>query len=151
VNKVRLLLADDNAHLLQLLAYLLSDDNQIVGTVPDGKALLIAAAELRPDIVISDIDMPEVDGLEATRQLREFLPHTKIILMSGHDDSKHVAGALASGASAFVSKGKGGDLRATFNAVIRNVLARTEAEELVGHGTANWERVLTTRKWSAGT
>ncbi|MEP6958963.1 MAG: response regulator [Nitrospirota bacterium] len=137
MNKVRLLLADDNAHLLQLLACLLSDDNQIVGTVPDGKALLIAAAELRPDIVISDIDMPEVDGLEATRQLREFLPHTKIILMSGHDDSKHVASALASGAAAFVSKGKGGDLRATFNAVIRNILAQTEAEELVGHGTAN--------------
>lgn len=136
MKKIRLLLADDNAHLLELLACLLSDGNQIVGTVPDGRALLTAAAELRPDIVISDIDMPIVNGLEATRQLREMLPHTKIILMSAHDDSEHVAGALASGASAFVSKGKVGDLRTTFNAIIRNVLAQPTTEVLVGHGMA---------------
>jgi DNA-binding NarL/FixJ family response regulator len=139
MKKIRLLLADDNSHLLQLLACLLSEEHRIVGTVSDGRALITAAAELRPDIVISDIDMPTVNGLEAARQLRELLPRTKVILMSGHDDSEHVASAVASGACAFVSKGKAGDLRATFNAIIRNVLAQPTSEELVGHGMAKHE------------
>lgn len=139
MKKIRLLLADDDSHLLQLLARLLSEEDRIVGTVADGGALITAAAELRPDIVISDIDMPEVNGLEAARQLREMLPHTKIILMSGHDDSEHVAGALASGACAFVSKGKAGDLRATFNDIIRNALAQPTSKEFVGHGMVKHE------------
>ena len=139
MKKILILLADDNSHVRQLLACLLSDEHRIVGTVADGRALITAAAELRPHIVVSDIDMPVVNGLEAARQLREMLPHTRIILMSGHDDSEHVAGALASGACAFVSKGKAGDLRATFNAIIRNVLAQPTSEELVGHGMAKHE------------
>jgi|CXWL01.1.fsa_nt_gi DNA-binding NarL/FixJ family response regulator len=134
MEKMRLLLADDNPHVLQMLACLLSDEDRIVGTVPDGRTLLTAAAELRPDIVISDIDMPGVNGLEAASQLRELLPHTKVILMSGHDDSDHVAHAFAAGAYAFVSKGQVGDLRTTFNEIIRNALARPASEELVGHG-----------------
>lgn len=132
MEKMRLLLADDNPHVLQMLACLLSDEDRIVGTVPDGRALLIAAAELRPDIVISDIDMPGVNGLEAASQLRELLPHTKVILMSGHDDSDHIVLAFAAGAYAFVSKGQMGDLRTTFNEIIRNALARPASEELVG-------------------
>ena len=136
MEKIRLLLADDNSHVLQMLACLLSGKDRIVSTVPDGMALLTAAAELRPDIVISDIDMPGVNGLEAARQLRELLPDTKVILMSGHDDSKHVAGAFAAGACAFVSKGQAGDLRTTFNGIIRKALARPASEELVGHGMA---------------
>ena len=109
MEKMRLLLADDNPHVLQMLACLLSDEGRTVGTVPDGKALLTAAVELMPDIVISDIDMPGVNGLEAARRLRELLPHTKVILMSGHDDSDHVARAFAAGAYAFVSKGQTGN------------------------------------------
>jgi len=139
MKKARLLLADDHAQILRLLACLLSDEHQIVGTVADGQALLTAAAELMPDIVISDIDMPVLDGLEATRQLKKSLPHIKIILMSGHDDSEHVAGALASGACAFVSKGKSGDLRATFNAIIRNALAQSTSAEPLAHGMAKHE------------
>lgn len=136
---IRILLADDNSHVRQLLACLLSNEHRIVETVADGRSLITAAAELRPDIVISDIDMPVVNGLEAARQLREMLPHTRIILMSGHDDSEHVAGALASGACAFVSKGTAGDLRNTFNAIIRNVLAQPTSDELVGHGMGKHE------------
>lgn len=136
MKKIRVLLADDNPHVLQMLARLLSSEDRIVETVPDGRALLTAAAELRPDIVISDIDMLGVNGLEATRQLRELLPDIKVILMSGHDDSKHVADAFASGACAFVSKGQVGDLRTTFNGIIRKALAQPASEELVGHGMA---------------
>ena len=134
MEKIRLLLADDNSHVLQMLACLLSGEDRIVRTAQDGRALLTAAAELRPDIVISDIDMPGVNGLEATRQLRELLPHTKVILMSGHDDSDNVACAFAAGAYAFVSKGQVGDLQNTFNEIIRNALARPTSEELVEHG-----------------
>lgn len=134
MEKIRLLLADDNPHVLKQLAFLLSAEDRIVGTVPDGRALLTAAVELRPDIIISDIDMPAVNGLEAARQLRELLPHTKVILMSGHDDSEHVTSAIAAGACAFVLKGQVGDLRNTFNELIRNVLARPASEELVGQG-----------------
>ncbi|OGW47379.1 MAG: hypothetical protein A2V62_01385 [Nitrospirae bacterium RBG_19FT_COMBO_58_9] len=78
--------------------------------------------------------MPAVNGLEAARQLRELLPHTKVILMSGHDDLEHVASAFAAGAYAFVSKAQVGDLRNTLNEIIRNALARPASEELVGHG-----------------
>ena len=84
--------------------------------------------------MISDIDIPGVNGLEATRQLRELLPHTTVILVSGHDDSYHVARAFAEGAYAFVSKGQVGDLRTIFNEIIRNALARPASDELVGHG-----------------
>lgn len=139
MKKIRILLADDNSHVRQLLACLLSDEHRIVETVADGRALITAAAELRPDIVISDIDMPVVNGLEAARQLSEMLPLTRIILMSGHDDSEHVASALASGACAFVSKGKAGDLRNTFNVIICNVLAQPTSEDLVGHGMGKHE------------
>ena len=134
MKKIRLLLADDNPLVLRMLAHLLSDEDRIVGTVPDGQSLITAAAELRPDIVISDIDMPFMNGLEAARQLRQLLPHTKVILMSGHDGSEYVASAVAAGACAFVSKGKVGDLRNTFNDIIRNVLEQPASEELVGHG-----------------
>lgn len=136
MEKMRLLLADDNPHVLQMLACLLSDKDRIVGTAQDGRVLLTVAAELRPDIVISDIDMPGVNGLEATRQLRELLPHTKVILMSGHDDSDHVTRAFAAGAYAFVSKGQAGDLRTTFNEIISNALARPASQEFVAHGMA---------------
>ena len=58
-------LADDHPEILQIFARLLSDENRIVGTVSAGRALVTAADELRQDIVISDIDMPVVNGLEA--------------------------------------------------------------------------------------
>jgi len=134
MKKIRLLLADDNSRVLRLLACLLANEYQIVGTVPDGKALVAAALDLQPDVVISDVDMPALDGLEAARQLRNALPRTKVILMSGHDDAEQVAGAYASGACAFVSKGKTGDLRAIFSSIIHGVLAQSAFEEPVGNG-----------------
>ena len=77
MRKLRLLLADDHPGILQMFACLLSDEHRIVGTVSDGRALITAAAELKPDIVVSDIDMPVVSGLEAARQLRKMHPHTR--------------------------------------------------------------------------
>jgi hypothetical protein len=71
--------------------------------------------------------------------LREMVPHSKIILMSGRDDAEHVAREVASRACAFVSKGRVGDLRATVNAVIRTILAQQTSEEFVGHGMATFE------------
>jgi len=136
MKQIRILLADDNPHVLQLLACLLSDEHRIVGTVADGRALITAAAELRPDIVISDIDMPTLDGLEAARQLRQLLPDIKVILMSGHEEAEYVAAAFAAGACAFVSKGKAGVLRTTMNVIIRNIFAQSKSKQLVTHGMA---------------
>lgn len=121
MKKVRLLLADDHPEILQLLGLLLSDEYLIVGMVENGSALVTAAVELRPDIIISDIDMPILNGLEAARRLRSLLPQTAVILMSGHDEAEYVAAACAAGARAFVPKGGLRELRTVLNSVIHGL------------------------------
>ena len=94
MKKLRVLLADEHPPLLHHLSALLSDDFCVVGTVSDGKALLAAALELKPEVIISDIDMPIMNGLEAVRQLKALLPSTKVIFLTNHKEHRNLRGRI---------------------------------------------------------
>ena len=121
MKKLRVLLADQHPPLLHHLNALLSDDFCIVGTVSDGKALLATALELKPEVIISDIDMPIMNGLEAVRQLKALLPNCKVIFLTNHKEHEYVTAAFSVGASAFLCKVGHRDLRGRIRAVVRDL------------------------------
>ena len=100
----RVLLADDHALLLGAFEKLLSDDCDIVAQVSDGRALVAAADRLKPDIVVLDIAMPLLNGLEAARQIKHNLPNVRLIFVTMNDDTDLAAEAFRAGASAYVLK-----------------------------------------------
>ncbi len=102
--RASILLADDHPMVLEGLRKLLSTDFEVIGTATDGRALLAAAAALRPDLVITDLSMPEIDGIDATRQLRAILPGTRVIILSVHSDPSWVRAAFAAGAFGYLTK-----------------------------------------------
>ncbi|HKJ67887.1 MAG TPA: response regulator transcription factor [bacterium] len=103
---IKLLLADDHEIILEGLHTLLSKepDLEVVGEVKDGRQAVKAAQELEPDIVIMDITMPSLNGIEATRQMVEDLPDIKILVLSMHMGREYVAEALEAGASGYLLK-----------------------------------------------
>jgi DNA-binding NarL/FixJ family response regulator len=100
----RLLLADDHPLFLEGVRRLLEAKYDVVGTVADGKALIAAAKELRPDIIVVDISMPEMNGLAAAQIIRKTLPSAKFIVLSVHSDPAYAREAFRVGVRGFVSK-----------------------------------------------
>ena len=102
----RILLADDHELMREGLRTLLAaqPDVEIVGEAEDGVTAVRRALELRPDIVIMDVGMPQMNGIEATRRLATKLPGTKIIALSMHSDRRYVAEMLKAGAAGYVLK-----------------------------------------------
>jgi DNA-binding NarL/FixJ family response regulator len=98
------LLADDYLALLTAWRRLLEPACNVVGCVADGRALLEAAQALSPDVIVADLAMPELNGLEACRQIKQLNPHTKIILVTAGGDAWVARAAFRAGASAFVLK-----------------------------------------------
>ncbi len=86
MKRPRVLLADDHTLVLEGLQRLLEDECDLVGAVEDGRALLDAAARLRPDLILLDISMPLLNGLEAARRLRTLVPDSRIIFLTMHAD-----------------------------------------------------------------
>ena len=105
----RLLIADDHPSLLEGLVSLLEERFEVVGAVANGHLLLDAAARLRPDVIITDISMPGLNGLEAVARLKAARADVKIIVLTIHADAAVVAEAIRSGASGFVAKMSVGD------------------------------------------
>jgi DNA-binding NarL/FixJ family response regulator len=104
MGRPRVLLADDHTLLLGAFEKLLSAECDIVGQVADGRALVAAADELKPDIVVLDISMPLLNGLEAARQIRQKARDVKFVFVTMNDDADLAAEAFRSGASAYVLK-----------------------------------------------
>ncbi len=102
--KPRVLLADDHALLVGAYEKLLAADFDIVGQVNDGRALLAAAEELRPDVIVVDISMPLLNGLEAGRQIKERLRNVKLVFVTMNEDPDLAAEAFRYGASGYVLK-----------------------------------------------
>lgn len=102
--QVRILLADDHTEMLTKVVHLLQDEFEVVGTVNDGQALLEAAATLRPDVVILDISMPVMNGLEAAHRLKEAGCEAKVIFLTVHEDPDFVHESLVQGALGYVVK-----------------------------------------------
>jgi len=103
----RVLVVDDAANLRELLTVLLDveDDFEVVGTAADGVQALEKAENLKPDIVLLDLAMPVMDGLQALPGLRERLPDARIVIFSGFEHEALAREALAAGADAYIEKG----------------------------------------------
>src|SRR5262245_15744891 len=104
MKRPRVLLADDHRLLREAFAQLLSPTCDIVGAVADGRALLEAAQELHPDVVVLDIAMPLLNGLDAARQLKRAMPDVTIIMLTVNEDADVAAEAIRAGASSYLLK-----------------------------------------------
>ncbi len=104
MKRTRVLLADDHAILLEAFASLLEPVCDVVGTVRDGRALLEAVPRLKPDVVVLDISMPLLNGMDAGQQLKKLVPETKLIYLTVNEDPLLVSEAFRSGASGYILK-----------------------------------------------
>jgi DNA-binding NarL/FixJ family response regulator len=98
------LLADDHPEVLEALRLTLDELGEVVGIVEDGQALVEAAQRLKPDIIISDISMPRMNGLDATRALQACAPQSKVIILTVHREAVYLSLAFNAGASGYVLK-----------------------------------------------
>lgn len=102
--KPRVLLADDHVLLLEAFRRLLEPEFDVVGSVGDGAQLLDAAVRLVPDVIVTDVSMPRMGGLEAALRLREILPSARIVFLTVNEDAQLAAEAFRMGASGWVLK-----------------------------------------------
>ena len=102
--KPRVMLADDHTLLVEAFAKLLEPECEIVGQVGDGLALLEAAARLQPDVVVLDVAMPLLNGLDAARQLKQRMPDVRLVFVTMNEDPDLAAEAFRIGASGYLLK-----------------------------------------------
>ena len=105
---IRVLLADDHALVVAGLRGILEAEFEVVGTVEDGEAMVSEALRLKPDVVLADISLPLLNGLEAARQVRKQLPAAKIVFLTMHSDLTYLREALRLGASGYLLKRSSG-------------------------------------------
>ncbi len=104
MKRPRVLLADDHQMLVDALKSILEPRCEVVGSVTDGRSLLDVADKLRPDVIVLDIAMPQLNGLEAGRKLKQKMPGVKLIFMTMNEDPYLIGEAFRAGASAFLLK-----------------------------------------------
>lgn len=106
MSPIRLLIAEDEGILRSTLAELLGREHefQIAATAPDGRAALIEALGQRPDVILTDLKMPKMDGIELTRRVREELPGTAVVILTAFDDDENLFAALKAGATGYILK-----------------------------------------------
>src|SRR5512141_1665167 len=106
MKKIRVFIADDHAILREGLKALLalSENVEVVGDASSGKEALEMIAKLTPDVVIMDIAMPIMDGIETTRRITKSYPGIKVIILSQHDNKEYILSAIKAGASGYILK-----------------------------------------------
>jgi DNA-binding NarL/FixJ family response regulator len=104
MNKPSILLADDHTLFVEALHNVLEPEFTLVGEVGDGRALLEAAPRLLPDVILLDLSMPLLNGIDAAYQLRRLVPDTKLLFLSMHGDATYVTEAFRAGATGYVLK-----------------------------------------------
>jgi DNA-binding NarL/FixJ family response regulator len=102
--RFRVLLADDSEAVIREIELLLADDFEIVGKAANGQALVEEAARLRPDLIVTDLEMPGMNGLEASREALRINPGQPILLLTAHPDPRLAHEALEAGISGYVLK-----------------------------------------------
>jgi DNA-binding NarL/FixJ family response regulator len=113
MDRVRVLIADDHSLFAEALQAILGTDArfEIVALATDGRAAVDLARTLRPDVVLMDISMPELDGFAATKELRERAPETSVLILTGSNARDDVDEARKSGAAGYITKDRiAGDL-----------------------------------------
>ena len=120
MKRIRILLADDHAVVRQGFKMILAaqSDMEIVGEAANGREAVELAQQLSPDVVVMDVSMPELNGIEATRRLASSVPHARVVALSMHKDSVYVREILRAGARGYLLKDSGAaDLVAAIRAV----------------------------------
>ena len=102
--RTRVVIAEDHTLVREGMGQLLAAEFEVVGLVEDGRALVQAAESLQPDLVLLDISMPQLNGLEAARQVVRVSPQTRLIFVTIHSDAAYVQAAFAAGAHGYVVK-----------------------------------------------
>ena len=136
MSKVRILLADDHTILREGIKVLLNRENdmEIVAEAEDGAQALEKVRAVKPDVVVMDISMPKIGGLEVTREITETFPDVKVVILTMHDNEEYLVQALKSGAKGYVLKEAAAtDLAEAIRAVVRGdaYLYPTVARKLV--------------------
>jgi len=122
MKRVRILLADDHEIFCVAFKKLLEPDYEVVGCVGDGRTLVKAAVTLKPDVVILDIGMPLLNGLDAGREVKHLLPSTKLIFLTMNPDFELAAEAIRIGASAYLLKNsRASEIHQAINDALRGV------------------------------
>lgn len=103
-SRIRILLADDHAMVVEGLRALLENSYEIVGVAADGRAMLEVACKLHPDVIVVDVSMPSLNGLDAAERLKTLLPDVKLVFLTMQDNSNLAAAALRLGAVGYVLK-----------------------------------------------
>jgi len=115
----RILLADDHPQVLANLSRLADEVGEVVGAMQDGRAALAEARRLHPDVIVLDLTMPEVNGLDVARMLRQDMPESKVIICTVHTNPMMIESAFAAWAVGFVQKQSAhADLAAAIRAVL---------------------------------
>lgn len=104
MSRARVLLADDHSLILEGIRRLLENHHDLIGSVADGAALVKEAQRLRPEIIVLDVAMPILNGIDAAREIKKFLPDVKLLFISMHANSIYVRKAIAAGGSGYVLK-----------------------------------------------
>lgn len=104
MKRPRILLADDHARTIEGISTVLAPHYEIAGTVADGRALVEAALRLKPDLIVSDITMPHLNGIDATRHIKMSLPGIKLLFVTMHSSSAYVSAAFEAGGTGYVLK-----------------------------------------------
>jgi DNA-binding NarL/FixJ family response regulator len=104
MGRPRVLLADDHRMVVEGLKSLLADEFELVGSVDNGHSLVAAAKKLRPDVIVADISMPQLNGIDALHLLKTHDPEVKVVFLTMHQDRAYARRALQAGAAGFVVK-----------------------------------------------
>lgn len=107
-NSVRLVVADDHGLMLEGLSRILSVEFEIVGVARNGRELVELAERLNPDVIVIDVGMPELNGIEATRRISKARPQARIVMVTQQLDPAYIHAAFTAGASAYVAKQSAG-------------------------------------------
>jgi len=105
MGKIRVLLADDHETILAQVRLALGEDFHVVGAVANGRDAVDEVRRLDPDVLVIDISMPVLDGLQAVSQVRYINHRTKVVFLTVHEDQEFVEAAFSAGASGYVTKG----------------------------------------------
>jgi len=114
----RLLVADDHKAFLKAVTELLAADFEVIETVSDGNALLKQVARMEPDLIVADLAMPYVNGIDATRLIHKNHAAVKVVILTGHTDPDLIRACFEAGASAYVTKSRLSELPQAIKAAL---------------------------------